>query len=164
MKKITIHFILLIFISSVAVNCGNSSKEDDFSANSSQQVEKKADPKGVGEIRNVTLTNPLDESMHKKGKAIVEMKCASCHKLTDMRVVGPGFAGVTNRRTPEWIMNMITNTEVMIDEDPVAQELLELCLMRMPNQGLSVGDARDVLEFLRLNDIDKTGDKDQAAQ
>jgi len=49
-------------------------------------------------------------------------------------------------------MNMVTNTDAMLDQDPVAQELLELCLTRMPNQNISIGDARDILEFLRKND------------
>lgn len=154
--------MLLFIFAFITYSCGNNSKSSSSTERTNQSVEKKSDPKGVGEIRNVTLTNPLEENMYKKGKSIVDMKCASCHKLTDMRVVGPGFSGVTNRRRPEWIMNMITNTEVMLDEDPVAQKLLEQCLMRMPNQGLSVGDARDVLEYLRLNDVEKTGSKDQA--
>jgi hypothetical protein len=118
--------------------------------------------KGVGEITKVELTHPLDENMIKKGQSIVDMKCAACHKLTDMRVVGPGFEGVTNRRRPEWIMNMITNVDVMLDEDPAARQLLEECLTRMPNQNVSVGDARDILEFLRNNDLDRVGKKDEA--
>jgi hypothetical protein len=77
-------------------------------------------------------------------------------------VVGPGFQGVTNRRRAEWIMNMITNVEVMLDEDPTAQALLEECLTRMPNQNVSIGDARDILEFLRENDMKTTGKKDEA--
>jgi mono/diheme cytochrome c family protein len=90
--------------------------------------------------------------MVESGKAIYEMKCAACHRLTDQRVVGPGFLGVTERRKPEWIMNMITNVEVMLEEDAAARALLEECLTRMPNQNVSVGDARELLEFLRQND------------
>jgi mono/diheme cytochrome c family protein len=118
--------------------------------------------KGLGEITNVPLTDPLDEAMISTGKAIYEMKCASCHKLLDQRVVGPGFQGVTNRRKPEWIMNMITNTNAMLDADPAAQALLEECLTRMPNQNVSIGDARSILEFLRKNDMETVGSKDQA--
>ena len=120
--------------------------------------------KGIGEIKNVNLTDPLDDQMIKTGKAIYEMKCASCHKLTDQRVVGPGWAGVTNQRKPEWIMNMITNVDVMLAEDPTAQKLLEECLTRMPNQGVSTGDARAILEFMRKNDMEKVGKKDQAVK
>ena len=111
-----------------------------------------ADGKGVGEIKEVTLNDPLNDQMIARGKAIYEMKCAACHKLSDQRVVGPGWDGLTEKRQPEWIMNMILNVDVMLEEDPIAQALLEECLVRMPNQNLSVGDARDVLEFMYHND------------
>lgn len=111
--------------------------------------------KGIGQVKNVTLHNPLEQDRISRGLAIYEMKCQPCHKLNDQRVAGPGWKGVTTRRKPEWIMNMITNVEVMLEQDEEAQKLLELCLTRMPNQNISIGDARDVLEFMRQNDGEK---------
>jgi mono/diheme cytochrome c family protein len=111
--------------------------------------------KGIGQVKNVTLHTPLEQDRVGRGQAIYEMKCSACHKLDDKRVVGPGWKDVTKKRKPEWIMNMITNVDVMLDQDPEAQKLLELCLMRMPNQNMSIGDARDVLEFMRQNDGEK---------
>ena len=111
--------------------------------------------KGVGQVKEVTLKTPLEQERIPRGLAIYEMKCQACHKLDDQRVVGPGWKGITQKRKPEWIMNMITNVDVMLDQDPEAQKLLELCLMRMPNQNVSVGDARDILEFMRQNDGEK---------
>ena len=108
--------------------------------------------KGLGAVKNVVLKTPLEAERVDRGLAIYDMKCSACHKLTDQRVVGPGWKDVTVRRKPEWIMNMITNVDVMLEKDPEAQKLLELCLMRMPNQNMSIGDARDVLEFMRKND------------
>lgn len=110
------------------------------------------DGKGIGEVKHVELTTPLDQDRVKRGKAIYDMKCSACHRLDDQRVVGPGWEGVTKLRKPEWIMNMITNVDVMLDQDPEARKLLELCLVRMPNQNVSIGDARDILEFMRHND------------
>lgn len=119
-------------------------------------VEAVIDPtKGIGQIKNVLLESPLDQERVKRGLAIYEMKCSACHKLTDQRVVGPGWKDITKKRKPEWIMNMITNVDMMLDQDPEAQKLLELCLMRMPNQNVSVGDARDILEYMRQNDGEK---------
>lgn len=145
-------------------SCGGGSNESQgtYTPPSAQTTEKQADPKGIGEIRSVDLGEGIDEAMASKGKAIVDMKCTACHQLNDKRVVGPGFQGVTSRRRPEWIMNMITNVDVMLDEDPVAQALLEECLTRMPNQNISIGDSRDILEFLRKNDLEKTGSMDAA--
>jgi hypothetical protein len=90
--------------------------------------------------------------MAEAGDKIQAVKCSSCHKLTDEKLVGPGWKGVTTRKKPEWIMNFITNPDPMIDKDPELQAQLELCLVRMPNQGLSDNDARNILEFMRKND------------
>jgi hypothetical protein len=49
-------------------------------------------------------------------------------------------------------MNFVTNTDDMLDKDPKAQAMLEICMVRMPNQNLSDDDARNVLEFMREND------------
>lgn len=111
-----------------------------------------AEGRGIGEVKTVTLNTPLEQERVKRGKDIYDMKCSACHTLTDQRVVGPGWAGITKTRKPEWIMNMITNVETMLERDPEAQKLLELCLTRMPNQNVSIGDARDVLEYMRSND------------
>jgi len=104
---------------------------------------------------DVKITHPLNQEWVAAGKGIYELKCQSCHKLTDEKLVGPGWKGVTQRRTPIWILNMITNTEMMLDKDPEAQKLLELCMVRMPNQNLMFDDARRVLEFQRSNDGEK---------
>ena len=129
-----------------ADNEGGSGRLDDAVAANAN------DGKGIGEVKNVELTTPLDQNRVKRGKDIYNMKCSACHRLDAQRVVGPGWANVTKTRKPEWIMNMITNVDVMLEQDPEARKLLELCLVRMPNQNVSIGDARDILEFMRQND------------
>ena len=118
---------------------------------SGQAVEKDF-TKGIGKYDKVELTNPLDQKMLAKGKEVSEVKCLSCHKLTDEKLVGPGWKGVTSRRTPEWIMNFITNVDEMLDKDPESQAMLEVCMVRMPNQNLSDEEARSVLEYMRSVD------------
>ena len=106
-------------------------------------------------VESITLSNPLNAEWVKTGKEIYDLKCLACHKLTDAKVVGPGWAGVTTRRKPEWIINMITNVDMMLATDEEAQKLLEACLVRMPNQNISSDDARKILEFMRSNDGEK---------
>lgn len=106
-------------------------------------------------ISKVDMTTPLNQEWVGKGKAAYEMKCLACHKLDESRLVGPGWKGVTTRRKPEWIMNMITNVDTMLESDEDAQKLLELCLVRMPNQNVSEPEAREILEFMRSNDGEK---------
>jgi len=106
---------------------------------------------GMITASDITL-GPLDAAMADKGETIYDVKCQSCHSLADNRVVGPGWKGVTTRREPHWIMNMVVNTDAMLADDAEAQRQLEECLVRMPNQGLSKPEARAVLEFMRKND------------
>lgn len=111
------------------------------------------DPKrGEGKFSNVQIPTTLDAAKAEAGSKIYSVKCSACHKTTDEKLVGPGWKGVTGRHTAEWIMNFATNPDVMIDKDPKAQAMLELCLVRMPNQNLSDDDARNIYEFMRKND------------
>lgn len=104
------------------------------------------------EVKSVEITKPLKQDWVATGRTIYEGKCLACHKLTGDRLVGPGWAGVTKKREPVWIMNMITNVDVMLEKDAEAQKLLEMCLVRMPNQNVTVEEARKILEFMRHND------------
>jgi len=70
----------------------------------------------------------------------------------DSRFVGPALAGVTERRKPEWIMNMIMNPEQMVKEDPVAKELLAEYLAPMANQNITEDQARKIVEYFRQVD------------
>lgn len=115
-------------------------------------VSKALDAKGIGKFTNVAVAEKLDAALAEKGHSLYDLKCSACHKLTDEKLVGPGWKEVTVRRKPEWIMNFATNTDEMINKDPEAQAMLEVCMVRMPNQNLSDEDARNVLEFMRKND------------
>lgn len=154
MKK---SIILLVLATLIVYACGGGSNSEDASSTTAPpksmiEEPKVDDGKGIGQVKEVSLNSPLKKDMVEKGKAVYEMKCAACHKLTDQRVVGPGWEGITDRRKPEWIMNMTVNIDEMLEEDAEARKLLKECLVRMPNQNLSVEDARDVLEFMYAND------------
>ncbi len=110
------------------------------------------DDKGIGKFTSVEVSPTLDAKMASAGSGVYDLKCSACHKLNKERVVGPGWEGVTTRRKAEWIMNFSTNTDEMIEKDPAAQAMLELCMVRMPNQSISDEDARAVYEFMRKND------------
>lgn len=157
-----IYIILLLILGAIFLTQCNSNTKHQDNSNSTDSVNKQRpdtvvvfvgiNNKGVGRFKEVRLQLPLNESMVGKGKAIYQAKCIACHKLSSEMLVGPGWSGVTTRRTPEWIMNWITNTRVMLDKDLAAQSELAICLIRMPNQDLTDDQARNVLEFMRQND------------
>jgi|SRR5690554_4106875 len=105
--------------------------------------------KGIGPIQNLELPAEIDAELAAKGEEIFKSKCMACHR-TDKKFVGPAPAGIMERRTPEWIMNMILNPEQMTKEDPLAKALMsEFHGSPMANQGLTEEDARQVLEYFR---------------
>jgi cytochrome c5 len=155
MKKI----LLITTFAFIYACAGNTEKKEAPESESSASDLMKEDTahyapdeKGIGKFTHVDITPALDAKMAADGSGIYDLKCSSCHKLTKERLVGPGWEGVTARRKPEWVMNFVTNTDEMITKDPQAQAMLELCMVRMPNQSLSDEDARAVYEFMRKND------------
>ena len=150
--------LLLVMLLATAVGACTSKEEAEQAAKKTPNpVELHDESKEIHGtlVTNVEITNPLNQEWVAAGKQIYESKCLACHKLTDEKVVGPGWAGVTKRREPVWIMNMITNVEIMLEKDAEAQKLLEQCLVRMPNQNVTQEDARKILEFMRANDGEK---------
>ncbi len=162
MKKMIIFFSFVFSMTLLAISCGaggeNNSKTSESVtsapiSDTTQNGNPSYDPnRGEGKFHDVQVSDKLDVAMAEKGEKIYDLKCSACHKLTDEKLVGPGWKGVTKRQASVWIMNFVTNTDEMINKDPKAQAMLEICLVRMPNQGLSDDDARNVLEFMRKND------------
>jgi mono/diheme cytochrome c family protein len=155
MKKF---FFLSLFVVFAAA-CGNSNSGESKTAPASADQTKPADGnpsydqnRGEGKFSKVDVSPTLDVSKADAGLKVYTVKCSACHKLTEEKLVGPGWKGVTSRHTAEWIMNFATNPDVMINKDPKAQAMLELCLVRMPNQNLTDDDARNIYEFMRKND------------
>ncbi len=144
----------LITLTLMIWSCGGAEQRGESPETSDSVLLKQEEVHGT-EVKEVVLSTPLDQAMVKEGQGIYDMKCASCHKLTEERLVGPGWGGVSKKRKPEWILNMITNVDMMLEKGAEAQKLLEECLVRMPNQNINDKEARSVLEFMRHNDGEK---------
>ncbi|WP_347160018.1 c-type cytochrome [Pontibacter chitinilyticus] len=110
------------------------------------------DGKGVGPVKDAQVGEGIDASLASTGKELFEGKCAACHQLSDQKVIGPGLAHVTERRKPEWVMNMILNPEEMTKEDPTAKALLAEHNVQMANLNLNQEQARAILEYFRQQD------------
>ena len=163
MKKL---LVFAAFASSVLIYaCGGPSSDNSSAAEPAKEEATTSqspaasgenpsyDPeRGKGKFTHVEIADKLDPAMATAGEKVYNVKCSGCHKLTDEKLVGPGWKGVTSRHKPEWIMNFITNTDEMLDKDPEAQASLEICMVRMPNQNLSDDAARGIYEFMRKND------------
>lgn len=152
-KALTLCIIVFTILS-----CGNNNSDEKKDPSPAPDETKNTNPesydpkRGEGKFTNVEISPSLDVAKADAGEKVYSVKCSSCHKLTDEKLVGPGWKGTTERHSAEWIMNFSTNTDEMLDKDPKAQAMLELCLVRMPNQNLTDEEARNVYEFMRKND------------
>ncbi|WP_256009694.1 c-type cytochrome [Desertivirga xinjiangensis] len=116
-------------------------------------IKAKNDSKGIGKFSSFT-GKPIDPENVQKGQAVFLSKCVTCHTLNTNALIGPGLKGVTKIRTPEWILNIITNPEEMSRIDPLAKALLKEYKAVMPYQAISEEEAVQIFDFLRQNDID----------
>jgi len=143
----------LLISSFLLASCGDSSTASTEEVK--KEVKKEAlDPmqdKGVGPISSVSLSATIDVHLKDSGKILYDNKCTACHKI-DKRKIGPAMAGVTKRRTPEWIMNMILNPDQMVKENAQARQLLMEYSAPMANQSLNEEEARAILEYFRSID------------
>ena len=151
-------FIFTIFV----VGCGNDSSENSAPNNSAK--EKLAEKfgltlyeleNGVGPIKEKMQIGEIDNLLAQNGKKIFEEKCMQCHKM-DERYTGPALRSVTEKRTPEYILNMILNPEEMTKKHPEARKMLGIYANQMTFQNVTQDDARALLEYLRMESSHST--------
>lgn len=111
-----------------------------------------ATSEGIGRFAQVSLPDTIDQQKAAAGKQIFETSCAACHRLTAAVINGPGLLHITDTKKPAWILNLLTNTTQMLQEDPVLAAKTEIYQTRMPDLQLTDEAAFAVLEFLRQND------------
>ncbi len=164
MKKKMIYTLVLV-MSLTILSC-NKGKDAEAPKSSESKIEKKSDPAkkevalkeidpkedlGIGPIKSKITLAALDDAMADKGKTIYKEKCTACHKMKK-RYIGPGLKGVTTRRRPEWIMNMILNPVEMVAKNAAAKKLLTEYSAPMADQGVGEEGARAILEYFRRVD------------
>lgn len=155
MKAKHILTLSVVIVTALLYSCGDDSTDKSSTEETPASMIEEApvvNDKGYGKFQNVEIAEAINENMVATGLNVYDVKCAACHKLTNEKLVGPGWEGVTERRTPEWVMNFVTNVDEMLEKDPESQAMLEVCMVRMPNQNLSDEEARGVYEFMRKND------------
>ena len=96
--------------------------------------------------------SPADHEAAERGEKVFQEKgCSACHAF-GVKKSGPDLAGVSKRRTVEWIENQILHPDVMVKEDPIARGLFAQFALQMPKQGLTPEQAKDVVEYLKAQD------------
>nr|WP_298995520.1 cytochrome c [uncultured Allomuricauda sp.] len=164
-----IKFAISVFVLALLmIGCGGKTEKKDESftvdrKKSSEKVEQEAsetsqvpasqritlDNKGVGQIKEIALDPEINQEMATAGGELFKTNCTACHR-ENKRFIGPKMQGILERRSPEWVMNMILDPKLMTEEDQCAKDLLvEFNGAAMSNQNLTVEQTRSLLEFFR---------------
>lgn len=152
---------LLLALSVVLFSCGESTKKEESkgfemsrtktqaSTSESEGVPVDLNNKGIGPISSYSFSTEVNTTLSEQGKSIYNSKCTACH-MANQRMIGPALSGVYERRSPEWVLNLLLNTDEMLKKDPITIALLkEHNNAIMNNQNLSEDEAKAVAEYLR---------------
>ncbi|MBL1410033.1 c-type cytochrome [Sphingobacterium faecale] len=157
MKRLYVLFGVCLLATVIA--CNNDPKTKD--AEKQQELEEernevvvhdylKEGNKGIGSIKSFTQS-AFDQAIVDEGNKLFIVKCTMCHEYGEDKL-GPALKGVTKKRTPEWILNLLLNTEEMFEKDPDALAIKDDFPSMMVSLGLNELEAKSILEYLRQED------------
>ncbi len=156
------NWITLLSITFLIIGCGEKKEEKKEGGFEINRAKKEVAPKevsegipidlnnkGIGPVTSVDFGDEVDTELAAQGETKFKTICVACH-MVDQRMIGPAMQGVYERRSPEWVMNMILNPDGMLKEDPIAKAMLkEYNNAIMLNQNLTQEEARAIAEYLR---------------
>ena len=111
------------------------------------------EPKWREQVRPVAVQTKVMQATdisNTPGQGLFIKACAACHTIGHGDLVGPDLAGALERRERSWLHHfLMAPDEMRASKDPIAVALDEKYPnVRMPNLGLSSGDADDLLAYL----------------
>lgn len=152
--------IVGVSVLSILIACGGSSEQKEQLNNEESDSEVVEEPaieevsydlsdKGIGPITSIALEEKINLEMAKSGEELYNQMCSACHK-PDVKFIGPAPKDILDRRSPEWVMNMILNPQEMVEQNATAKALLkEYNNVPMTEMGLTEEQTRAILEYFR---------------
>lgn len=95
----------------------------------------------------------VDPVAAKAGAQLYAERCAVCHTPSaGAPRLAPDLAGVTNRRTDEWLTSWLNDTARMQVSDPVGKQLLEQWKIPMPPPNLTSEQSQQLIAHFHMTD------------
>jgi len=136
-------------ITALAFACGGDQASSGQATSSGGQPAATPTPPAAGPEAPAP-GSPIDQALAAQGEQAFQTRaCVGCHKIGGGRLTGPDLEGVTERRSYQWIMAMITNPDSMLKVDQTARQLLAEYGTPMANMGVPANEARALYEYLR---------------
>jgi len=108
------------------------------------------------EHHNMEVSAVPSDAEAVKGKQAFESKCLACHSIGQGRKLGPDLAGVTKRRSDDWLARWLKSPEQMLQTDAEAKVMLkEANNIPMPNQNLTQQEIGQYIKFFHWADTQK---------
>jgi cytochrome c2 len=100
------------------------------------------------------------------GAALFKQKCTSCHAL-DRQVVGPALKGISGRRSEEWLIKWVKNSQALIasgdaEAVKVFNEFNKTVMTPFPE--LSDDDVKNIIAYTDKGDAPKPGESQDPSQ
>lgn len=93
----------------------------------------------------------VDAAAAKRGQSLFQSRgCIGCHSIGQGKRAGPDLAGVTQRRSLDWLRRWLANPTPMFDTDSTAKALLaQFNNTRMPNLRLKPDEVDALLQYIQ---------------
>ena len=110
------------------------------------------------EHHNMEASKTPTDPQAVQGKLSFESKCLAYHSVGQGKKLGPDVAGVTKRRTDDWLTRWLKAPEKMLATDAVAKAMLkEYNNIPMPNQSLTDTEIKQYLKYFHWIDAQPVG-------
>ena len=98
------------------------------------------------------LATPMSEAAQRGEGAFAEGGCNGCHVIGKVSS-GPDLTGVLTRHEngEKWVADFVKNPASKYD-DPYVKSMIDYFNLRMPNQGMSDKEIKDIIEYLKWVD------------
>lgn len=103
---------------------------------------------------DTTATPTSADASLAAGEKIFTTQCTMCHKLNKETLIGPGLAGVNERRPQVWLISWIKNSQKMIESgDKYGKELFnKFNKVAMPSYDYSDEEIKSILAYIDKNE------------
>jgi len=86
-----------------------------------------------------------------EGEKLFKTTCTACHQISDQTLVGPGLKNVDKRRSANWIVKFVKNSQALIKSgDKQAVEVFnKFNQVPMPNHDYSDAQILSILAYIK---------------
>jgi cytochrome c oxidase subunit 2 len=105
----------------------------------------------LGSTASKTSTAAPVQVNLKEGEQLFKTTCIACHQISEAKLVGPGLKNVDKRRSQEWLVKFIKNSQSLVQAgDKQAVEVFnQFNKIPMPNHDYSDAQVLNIIAYIK---------------